>query len=548
MAVSGAYESALGQLSIPYEKFTDQASFNQAVGSADVASTLVALDAFGPHKFPSVTEHIGRGGRVLAQFYAVVENPALATAFGVVVERRTTAPTPVYSWTGSPLLSGLAQPLGFINFAFGEDGQRFHVLPGAYGVAGSGVNPASGQAALVIANTGRTIINGFYSEEFAHSGEAVRLAVNEIAFLTGRVSGTSPLVQIQPRDETAVPGAQITLQLTASGGNPLSYQWFHNGSVVPGATSPVYRIPSVDSSHDGTYHAILSNSWGSVVSQEATLRVSTNGPVRRVLLFIDPVGTLGYPQSVASFLAGRSVEYLTYTDAGSFQRALSEASPHDTLAIVEVPQTPYGFDALAEFVRNGGRAILHFWNMQVARDLANAFGATVQEALANVNPLYKWVDHPISDGLTFPVQFGDLNNISGQRFKLLEGSIGLAGFTRSSTVSQAGIVLGNRGRTLLNGFFIPEILDQGTPAQFAANELNFFFAPTPPVISAGIASNRQGINLSFDTFAGMQYQIERAENPAGPWKPEAGIVSGDGTPKTVILPFGEPQQFYRVRY
>ena len=57
-------------------------------------------------------------------------------------------------------------------------------------------------------------------------------------------------------------------------GLPLYYQWYKDGKAIPDATETSYTIPSVTTANAGNYHVIVSNDFGSVKSDEATLTVS----------------------------------------------------------------------------------------------------------------------------------------------------------------------------------------------------------------------------------------------------------------------------------
>ncbi len=57
-------------------------------------------------------------------------------------------------------------------------------------------------------------------------------------------------------------------------GLPLYYQWYKDGKAIPDATETSYTIPSVTTADAGNYHVIVSNDFGSVKSDEATLTVS----------------------------------------------------------------------------------------------------------------------------------------------------------------------------------------------------------------------------------------------------------------------------------
>ena len=67
--------------------------------------------------------------------------------------------------------------------------------------------------------------------------------------------------------------------MTALGTAPLSFQWLQNGTNldnvgnVSGVQTPTLTLANVAGNNAGTYQAIVSNSWGSVTSQVATLTV-----------------------------------------------------------------------------------------------------------------------------------------------------------------------------------------------------------------------------------------------------------------------------------
>ncbi|MBN3725617.1 DUF4982 domain-containing protein [Burkholderia sp. Ac-20379] len=74
-------------------------------------------------------------------------------------------------------------------------------------------------------------------------------------------------------DQSVPVGQAVTFSVTASGSNPLSYQWFHGNQPV-GDNSDSLLIPSAQSTDAGSYKVTVSNSAGSVDSRTATLTVS----------------------------------------------------------------------------------------------------------------------------------------------------------------------------------------------------------------------------------------------------------------------------------
>jgi hypothetical protein len=61
-------------------------------------------------------------------------------------------------------------------------------------------------------------------------------------------------------------GQTLTLSVLAEGYPPPAYQWYFNGSLIPGANGPFLNLPSLLSSHAGTYSVIAGNASGSATN------------------------------------------------------------------------------------------------------------------------------------------------------------------------------------------------------------------------------------------------------------------------------------------
>ncbi len=84
----------------------------------------------------------------------------------------------------------------------------------------------------------------------------------------------SPLITLQPQGITNFQGQSVTFSVSATGFAPLSYQWMANCSrPISGATTPLLRLKGVGPLDSGTYCVVVSNAFGTVMSQPAVLRV-----------------------------------------------------------------------------------------------------------------------------------------------------------------------------------------------------------------------------------------------------------------------------------
>jgi uncharacterized delta-60 repeat protein len=82
-----------------------------------------------------------------------------------------------------------------------------------------------------------------------------------------------PVIVTPPRDQAVARGSNITLRVEATGAEPLSYQWFHEGVAISGATSATLPIIGATFDDDGDYAVEVSNSEGTIASADARVIV-----------------------------------------------------------------------------------------------------------------------------------------------------------------------------------------------------------------------------------------------------------------------------------
>jgi hypothetical protein len=480
--VSSPFDAALVNLGRTYERYSDWATFSAVVNGANRATTLVIVDAPSSFEDPaSLTSFVNGGGRLLLQANVLSGYPSLGAALKVVIEQRLNDPLPVYDWGGSPLFAGLPGPLNTTETGMTEDVQKLHVRPGGYGAAGFASSAGPGEAAVVIGNGGRTIVNGFWLQSSVSRANAVLLAEYEILFLTSPVTATTPQIKAHPRSQRVGLGANATFSVVAWGARPLSYQWFFESNAVAGATNAIFTLTNVQPGSAGNYHVAVSNAFASVPSSPAFLTVVTAPQTTNVLLFADGP----YPTPFEAALGNMQWAYHRYTALGDFNQAVLAADPPTTLAVVAWSWNyPFSSSELTGLVEAGGRAILQVWHSSVSPGLMATFKASVASSLPYAMPVYDWggstMFADVGNPLPMPDPYGI--NFDGLKLAAAAGGSAVAGFTSTAAPNEVATVVGNAGRTVVNGFLMEDSGSTPAAIRFAQNQIEFL-TPSGPAIT-----------------------------------------------------------------
>lgn len=105
------------------------------------------------------------------------------------------------------------------------------------------------------------------------------LESNEIAAI--HAAGTNgmckdalpPTILSWPTNQFVALGSNVTLTVTASGTEPLSYQWLNNGTNIMGATDNSFTMLDAQTSASGEYSVVVSNAYGVAVTPAASVVV-----------------------------------------------------------------------------------------------------------------------------------------------------------------------------------------------------------------------------------------------------------------------------------
>ncbi|MHC1775355.1 MAG: LamG-like jellyroll fold domain-containing protein [Lentimicrobium sp.] len=84
----------------------------------------------------------------------------------------------------------------------------------------------------------------------------------------------APTITVQPVSQTICLGEpQVTLGVTSHSSVPLFYQWYKDGVMIPNAQQNIYVIYDLETSDAGGYYCAVTNDFGTVLSNSATLAV-----------------------------------------------------------------------------------------------------------------------------------------------------------------------------------------------------------------------------------------------------------------------------------
>jgi hypothetical protein len=103
----------------------------------------------------------------------------------------------------------------------------------------------------------------------------------DLALSAQEVYGTlpAPVITLHPQSQTVVAGSSATLTVTATGPEPLTYQWrkggadLVDGGNIAGATTATLTLSNLQLGDAGDYDVVVSNGYGTVTSDSATLTV-----------------------------------------------------------------------------------------------------------------------------------------------------------------------------------------------------------------------------------------------------------------------------------
>lgn len=85
-----------------------------------------------------------------------------------------------------------------------------------------------------------------------------------------------PLIVRQPSSRTVYSNGSAFFYVECDGLQPRSYQWFFNGTNLPGQTYPILSLTNITATNVGCYYVFVSNTSGSIMSAPAMLAISAS--------------------------------------------------------------------------------------------------------------------------------------------------------------------------------------------------------------------------------------------------------------------------------
>ena len=103
-------------------------------------------------------------------------------------------------------------------------------------------------------------------------------ATSATAVLNVETGPVAPAITSQPASQTVVTGGSALFGVIATGTAPLSFQWYKDGSLIPGATTSSLSLSNVQHADAAGYSVVVNNAAGTVTSNTAALSVTDQLP------------------------------------------------------------------------------------------------------------------------------------------------------------------------------------------------------------------------------------------------------------------------------
>ncbi|MBI5771885.1 MAG: immunoglobulin domain-containing protein, partial [Verrucomicrobia bacterium] len=167
--------------------------------------------------------------------------------------------------------------------------------------------------------------------------------------LSATIAATLPVITTQPASQTAPVGGTVTLSVVAGSMLPQNYQWWRDGTPIPGAIDPTLALTNLTSAAAGNYTVAITNELGTTTSAAAALTVAT--PPAIVTQPAAQITAVGLAATFSVVATGTPAPTYQWRKGGV---AIAGAT-HATLALTNVQSAAAG--AYSVVVTNAGGSV-----------------------------------------------------------------------------------------------------------------------------------------------------------------------------------------------